>query len=114
MLRKGVKVKMNRVMLAIAPMVVSAGLGLAGATPAFATPPANPSNTACGNATAAAVVLDNFTSVETAAHHNAPDGRISHNDLVAAGQFLNGHPLQVQSAANHILVTSFLNETAAT
>lgn len=108
--------KLNRVMLTIAPIVVSAGLGLAGATPAFATPPANPSNTACGNATAAAIILDNFTSVETAAHNNAPDGRTSHNDLVAAGEFMNNHPLRVQNAANHIRDTPGLEaniDTAA-
>ncbi|GAA3827607.1 ubiquitin-like protein Pup [Streptomyces phyllanthi] len=103
-------------MLAIAPIVASAALGLAGATPAFALPPAHPTNTSCGNATAAAVILDNFTSVETAAHHNAPDGRISHNDLVATGRFENGHPLRVQSAANHVLRTPGLEsqiDTAA-
>jgi ubiquitin-like protein Pup len=107
---------MHRVMLAVAPIVVSAGLGLAAATPAFALPPAHPTNTSCGNATAAAVILDNFTSVETAAHHNAPDGRISHNDLVATGRFENNHPLRVQSAANEILGTPGLEahiDTAA-
>jgi len=115
-MQRGAKVKMNRVMLVVAPVVASVALGLAGATPAFALPPAHPTNTSCGNATAAAVVLHNFTSVETAAHHNAPDGRISHNDLVAAGQPQNGHPPRVQRAANRILGTPGLEsqiDTAA-
>jgi hypothetical protein len=43
--------------------------------------------------------------VETAGRHDAPDGRLSHDDLVAAGEFFNGQPLNVQNATNHILGT---------
>lgn len=76
-------------------------------------PPTIPSSTACANGTAVAVVLDNFERVENAANNRSSDGLISHDDLVAAGQFLNGRSLQVQSAANHILRTPGLEARVA-
>jgi hypothetical protein len=49
------------------------------------------------------VIAANFTAVEVAAHRNISDGVLSRNDLAAAGEFLNGYPLDVQNAANYIL-----------
>jgi nitrogen regulatory protein PII len=74
--------------------VVTGGLLLATASGASAA--------SCGDEQAAQVIKNNFTAVDTAAHGGAPDGIISVNDLAAAGDFLNGYPLDVQNAANHI------------
>lgn len=98
--------KRSRMWAMTAAVVAGAGLNLVGpAASAFAVPPANPTTGNCANATAAAAIRHHFPIVDTAASGGNPDGRISHNDLVAAGNFLNGFPLDVANASNHILRT---------
>lgn len=81
-------------------LVVRAGLSaaaLAALTGAMVVTAAEPASAAPGCIVAATTIRDNFGVFDVAAHHNAADGLISHNDMVAVAG--GNYPANLRSAA---------------